>query len=431
MKLTQQEENLETPLWSAAQKIAFRFCFLFFSMTSLTFFNIILLLLNSNRDAALSFLIKPITFLENYIFHIGYKPEMGSTELVSSYFGWLLLFLILFISIVGTIIWSILDSRKKNYQQLNFWFSHYLAYYLVIVMIANYAISKIIPTQMPYPDVGTLLTPVGNFSRFNLTWIFIGSSPGYERFTGCCELIACLFILFRRTRVLGCLIMTVVLVNVVSLNVYYNIIVKLPSIILLLTTLFLLSPYIPKLVSFFYFLNPVSLRERQYKFNTSWKKYLVFALLLVPLWISYKTIEYNLDYSNYLKYIRSQQKLYNVSAFTISDTASALFSDSIRWKRFAITGAFQNNAVVYNEKDETEIFNYRFDSTKQLLTFINPVDTSEKYLFTYSNPKKDEMVLEGNWKNKTVKMKLDKIDIDSFVLVKDKTQWMYGAGVTP
>ena len=270
-------------IWTQWRKIAFRFCFLFFSMTSLTYSNIFLLLINADRDAALSFLIKPINFLEVHVFHIGYKPEMGSTELVSSLFGWLLLFLIITLCLVGTILWSILSKRKKNYVQLNFWFSHYLAYYLCIVMI-GYAISKLIPTQMPYPDVSSLLTPLGNFSKFNLTWMFIGSSPGYEKFTGCCEFIACLLILFQRTRVFGYLFMLTVLMNVVCLNVFYNIIVKLPSIILLLTNLFLLSPYIPKLVSFFYFLKPISLQEKRYVFNTPWKKYLVVALLLVPIW---------------------------------------------------------------------------------------------------------------------------------------------------
>lgn len=431
MKSNEPELSLQTPTWTSAQKIAFRFCFLFFSMTSLTFFNIVLLLLNANRDEALAFLIKPITFLENNIFHIGYKPEMGSTELVSSLFGWLLLFLILILSVLGTITWSVVSKRKKNYYQLNFWFSHYLAYYLFIVMISNYAVSKIIPTQMPYPDIGTLLTPVGNFSRFNLTWIFVGASPAYESFTGSCELIASVLILFRRTRVIGCLAMTVVLINVVSLNVYYNIIVKLPSIILLLTTLFLLSPYIPKLIAFFCFLKPVSLREKHYGFNTRWKKYLIVALLLVPLWVSYKAVEENINYAHYLTSIRSSQKLYKVTAFKSNDTIPSFFQDTISWKRFAITGAFQNAAVVYDAKDNTETFNYNFDSTKHLLTLINPVDTTKKYLFNYSYTDKNGMTLTGNWKSKTVKIDLDNVDINSFVLTKDKTQWMYTTGVTP
>ncbi|MDQ6756823.1 MAG: hypothetical protein M3004_07800 [Bacteroidota bacterium] len=431
MKPKQQEEVLSPPIWSPAQKVAFRFCFLFFSMTSLTYSNIILILLNRDRDAAQSFLIKPITFLENNIFHIGYKPEMGSTELVSSLFGWLLLFLIILLSIIGTLMWSVADKEKRDYHQLHFWFNKYLVYYLFIVMI-GYAVSKIIPTQMPYPDIGSLLTPIGNLTKFNLTWMFIGASSGYERFTGCCELIACLLILFQRTRVLGCLVMTFVLVNVVSLNVYYNIIVKLPSIILLLTTLFLLTPYIPKLISFFYFLKPVSLKEKRYKFVTSWKNYLITLLLIVPAWITYKTIEYNIAYANYLVTIRSSQKLYKVTSFaSTNDTISPSRNDTITWRQFAITGAFQNAAVVYNANNENESYNYNFDSTKQLLTLINPGDTSIKYLFKYSLPAKDKMILIGDWKHKQVTIELSNMDINNFTLVKDKIQWMYSAGINP
>ncbi|MES1215357.1 MAG: hypothetical protein ABUT20_07565 [Bacteroidota bacterium] len=420
--------NSTTFTWTPAQKIAFRFFFLFFSMTSLSCYNIFFDLFavgNEEQGKVFSFLIKPITFLENHIFHLGYTPDMGSTPLYNSAFGWLLLFLILAIAITGTIAWTLSDKKRANYNKLHFWFRHYLAFYIFSTMIL-YAVYKIIPVQMPYPNASSLLTPVGDASKFSVAWFFIGVSPNYERFTGYCELIGSVLILFRRTRVFGSLFMTTILVNVVCLNIFYNIIVKLPSILLLLTVLFLLAPYIPKLISFFYYQKPVSLAEKQYRFSTPWKKYLFLALLLIPLWLTYREIKTALKRETEIADVLKEQKLYNVTTYISNkDTVPPSLNETIRWKRLLLSGNYRHSAIIYNMEDKRKSYDYKLDTIKQTLLLIEEGDSTKTYPFTYTAPAKDKIVLTGKWKSDSVLIEMDKFEINDFPLLNDEIRWVY------
>ena len=99
--------------------------------------------------------------------------------------------------------------------------------------------------------------------RFSLLWCFMGASPGYAIFTGVCEFAGAFLLLFRRTRVFGSLFLATVLINVVLLNVFYNVMVKLLSIHLLLVDLVPDSSiYIHRLIRFFYSQELIPLREK-------------------------------------------------------------------------------------------------------------------------------------------------------------------------
>ena len=49
--------------------------------------------------------------------------------------------------------------------------------------------AKVIPAQFPPPSLVTLVEPVGQLSRTDLLWTFIGSSTAYQMFTGWTEVI--------------------------------------------------------------------------------------------------------------------------------------------------------------------------------------------------------------------------------------------------
>ena len=228
---------------------------------------------------------KPLAWSDQHLFNIGYNPAKHAAFYGDGYFGWAMLPVLIIITVVGSIIWAIADRKRANYNKLHYWFRTYLAYYLFFGMII-YALEKIIPVQMPYPNVTTLITPLGDMGGFNLVWNFIGSRPAYGIFTGLCELAGSLLILSRRTRVFGSMFLATVLTNVVCFNFFYNVPVKLLCSTLLLADLFLMAPYIPKLIRFFYFLQPVSLAEKKYIFFAPWKNYLLIALLLIPAWVT-------------------------------------------------------------------------------------------------------------------------------------------------
>jgi len=305
--------------WTELQKNAFRFFFIFISTTSLFAYNIVSGILVTfftkmsylEAHKAFGVLSKPIEWIDRHFFHVGYHPGKDVPYFSDSHYGWVVLLTLFFLSIGGSILWAFADRKRTNYNRLHYWFRVYLAYYLFLAMIM-YAIEKVIPVQMPYPNIGALLRPLGENSKFELMWDFVGVSPAYSLFTGLCELVASLLILFRRTRVFGSLFMTIVLTNMVCFNIFYGIIVKLASLQLLLSTLFLLAPYIPKLFRFFFYSQPVSLAEKQYAFTTTWKNWLIMALLIVPAWVCFYNVQRSIRLKNRNSNNRKQERMSGV-----------------------------------------------------------------------------------------------------------------------
>ena len=416
--------------WTVWQKNAFRFFFLFLASTSFTAYNVFITIFSDSWEAHgkfLSFLRQPIAWLDSHFYHFGFIPGKHQTFFGDGPFGWAFMLTLFFLSVAGTIIWAIADRKRNNYNRLHFWFRSYLAYYLFLTMVV-YAVEKIIPVQMPYPNVTDLLTRVGDQDGFTMVWNFIGSNSAYSIFTGICELTAAILVLFRRTRVFGSLFMVTVLTNVVCLNVFYNIMVKLLCLQLLVTALFLLAPYVPALFRFFYKLQPVSLSEKEYRFSTPWKKWTVMLLLLAPAWVSFAIVKksmgtYKQNISN-----RKNQKLYNAEIFIRgNDTLPPLLSDTLRWKRFVFT-AFRKEkmVVIYNMQDAADYYDYDTDSIHQTITLHDNPDTLSWHVFKYGYPVPGKYQLSGKWKGQPVTVILNAVSIDSlFLLPAEKTTWVH------
>ena len=95
-------------------------------------------------------------------------------------------------------------------------------------------------------------------------WNFMGYSTPYTVFGGFAELLPAVFLLFRRTALLGALLSFCVLLNIVMLNFCYDVPVKLYSLNLLLLSVVLIAPEVPRLFRIFvlnYPAVPSNLRE--------------------------------------------------------------------------------------------------------------------------------------------------------------------------
>lgn len=144
---------------------------------------------------------------------------------------------------VGTAIWSVLDRRRDNYESLEAWLRVFARYSLALTLL-SYGMSKVVPTQFQHLDSFRLDEPYGASSPMALLWNFMGYSTGYTVFAGLMEVIPAVLLFFRRTALLGALIAFPVLVNVVALNLCYDVPVKLFSVNLLLLSGYLLFPYV-------------------------------------------------------------------------------------------------------------------------------------------------------------------------------------------
>ncbi|MDJ1501394.1 hypothetical protein [Xanthocytophaga agilis] len=133
-------------------------------------------------------------------------------------------------------------------------FSYYLA-----LQLLKYGVDKIFKAQFYLPEPNILYTPFGQLSKDILYWSTIGTSYLYNVITGCVEVLAALLLLFQRTRVVGLLLSIGVMINIVTINIGFDISVKLYSCFLLLLALIALSPQVSLLYQFFILQKPAAL----------------------------------------------------------------------------------------------------------------------------------------------------------------------------
>jgi hypothetical protein len=410
-----------TPHWTAWQKFAFRFLFLFLGFFLLNY-GLVFIFFAFNRYEAMfvfyNLFQTPLLWIDKHLYHSGYDPPNHQNMPGDDHFGLVFYFTVTILCLIIAIVWGVVDKDKKNYQKLNYWFGIYIRYMTASVML-SYGIDKLIPIQMPYPDVSELVKPVGEQDLFSVLWNFIGISSGYEIFSGCCEIIGSLLLVFRRTYVFGALFMCTVLTNVVAFNIFYNISVKLYSTLTLISVLYLLVPYMKTLAQFFFLGRNRSLEIPGFKIEASWKRYAFTALGIILI---VGTIVMNVlrDYKVYLRHLsnRRNQRLYNVEWFIAKDTLQPLLSDTVRWRKLAMFG--KKSAVVYNMHDSALFYDYDRDSIKQVFRIHNNGDSLKWDELHYTYPLNHKLKLTGKWKGNDVQIMMEEISIDSMTLNKEK-----------
>ena len=157
-------------------------------------------------------------------------------------FFWIQWSWLLVASVVTTAVWSLRD-RRRGYAALHTW--GWLAVrVLLAASMLEYGMTKVIPTQFPAPPLTALVTPAGEMTLSALLWTTIGSAPAYQIATGCVEVLAGVLLLLPRTVPLGALLALVSMVQVLLLNLTFDIGVKLVTAHLIVLALMLLVPAI-------------------------------------------------------------------------------------------------------------------------------------------------------------------------------------------
>ena len=113
--------------------------------------------------------------------------------------------------------------------------------YYIAQAALSYGIIKLFALQMPFPSLSLLSTPLGDLLPMRFSWVFIGYSVPYEFFSGAMETVAGLLLLYRRTITAGLFAATGAFMNVVMINLAYDVPVKLFASHLLFACLFLLA----------------------------------------------------------------------------------------------------------------------------------------------------------------------------------------------
>jgi hypothetical protein len=110
--------------------------------------------------------------------------------------------------------------------------------------------------QFPGPGPERMLDRIGEMSPMGLLWTFMGQSPAYCHFAGLVEMVGGGLLFYRRTTMLGALVVVAAMANVVALNFTHDVPVKIFSSHLLLIAGFLLIPDLRRLADVFLFDRP-------------------------------------------------------------------------------------------------------------------------------------------------------------------------------
>lgn len=412
--------------WSISKKIFFRFFFLFF---------ILYIFFNPNGflpylDMAFEYYIQPfhnlVQWIGKNILHLTNDITVFTNGSGDTTYDFVLVFFVFIFALAGCIIWSLLDRQRKTYNNLYYWLTAIVRYYLAFTMF-SYGFVKIYKLQFPFPPPGRLVESYGDSSPMGLAWTFIGYSKGYNYFTGFGEVIAGLLLLFKKTTTLGAMLSLVIVGNIMAINYCFDIPVKLLSTALVIMSLFLLARDIKRLTDFFILNRPSGASDIKIpKFKKRWINItaIIFKFVLISF-VLYSNISSAI--SGLAQYGDNAKKpplhgIYNVESFVLNnDSLPPLKTDTVRWNKIIVS--WPGSVQLQMMNDSTKRFAFEPDTAAQKIVMYLWSDTSRKSSFNYTF-KDNKLKMEGIWNNNIVSITADKYDLNRFMLVNRGFHWI-------
>jgi hypothetical protein len=408
--------KMKTPVqpWYGWQKFLFRFIFIFYCVFQGPW---IFLFLIPKAEYVLQYYYEALDaitqFFNKVFFHItpASKPPNGNGDYPEQ---WMIVCTSLLLAVVGCIIWSLIDRKRKDYSKLNYWFCLGIRYTLILAGI-QYGVLKMFALQMPFPNLSQMATPLGDYLPMRFSWMFIGYSHNYQFFSGAIEVLAAVLLLFRRTATLGVLVATGVFMNVMMLNLSYDIPVKINSISLVVLSLYLLVHEVPRLYRYFFHNEAIPSSIFIFPFETRKGR----TIARVSKWLFVVLVLYN-ELNNDISRMNMLSKrkmpspvtagIYDIIVQTNKgDTITVNMPDSVYWQNIVFDrgyeGSIKTADMRFRQRYGRSYFNFEIDSASNLLSlkrsaFDSVFIAQFKYNFKdslqielYSYPSQDSMYL--------------------------------------
>lgn len=365
---------------------------------------------------------KVVTFLAEQVFYLS-KPY--TLELISDSTGlYLHCFFLLLISFPLALyrLSKVFGNLAKSIKEfiLSF-FRYYLSLSLLI-----YGAAKLFKWQFYLPEPNTLYTPLGDLPKDLLFWSTMGMSHTYTVFSGIVELIPAVLLLFRRTYLLGALISFAVMLNVVMLNISFDISVKIYATFLCWLSLFLCLPYVKGLYSFFIKQETVKVEITPFPINTFPTPLYYLTKCLIIATMLYETFAFYLQTGIYNDDVAPRPPFhgaYKVSTFVATgDTLMPCITDSLRWKNafFHRKGYF----ITQNFQDEFQDYEYAVDTTQQLFELTQYDDSLALPIYlSYQQSEDSTLVLQGFMEGDSIYVVLRKQNVAKLPLFQSHFHW--------
>jgi hypothetical protein len=334
-------------------------------------------------------------------------------------------FTVLLLAVLITVVWSA-RTRRREHAQLREWVRLYVRLGLGAVAI-SYGAYKVIKSQFPYPSLDRLAQPFGESSPMGLLWSFIGYSPAYNVFTGLGELLGGVLLFFRRTALLGALLLISVLANIVILNFTYDVPVKLYSSNLLLMAIWIAAFDARRLLNLLV-LNRAALPDPVPPLLASRGKRSVLqsAILLilgVTLWQTLSN-----SHSARTTYGDASPKpplygLYDTQEFVRNGSVHPpLLTDTLRWRRASFTR--RGFLTIRLMNDSLRFFRVRVDTMAHTALLLLPSDSTQRMTLFYQVPDPDRLVLTGEFGGDSIRATFTRRDESDFLLFNRGFHWI-------
>lgn len=337
-------------------------------------------------------------------------------------FAYVQLLFIALISLIGTIIWSVFDRNRKSHEQLLYWLIATLRFYVGFMLI-HYGLAKLNNGQFPGPSAYGMSVAYGDFSPMGLAWRFLGFSEGYKVFMFFAEMMGTL-LLFRRTATIGAFLCLMTCLNIMAINYFFDVPVKLLSTALVTMCLIILSPNFKRLFNFFFLgktalLNPINPRAFPKKWMRITKEILKYSMIFfcaaaptigtLIVTVQGKPVE--------------KASIYNRYDVTAIDWTDGTPPQSLpyfvsHWKYIGL----DKSDYAFINYGQPENLNCRVavDEKAKMMTFSFN-DNPEKYSLNYRLYAGDSLEVKGNFFGKPIIMKLQKKE---FELIKNSFRWI-------
>ncbi|NRB48143.1 MAG: DoxX family protein [Saprospiraceae bacterium] len=407
-----RETESEQESWGRWKKLAFRVLYTYIILFIVT------LLLSPLLESTINWFAKTI---------LGYGSEVklestGSGDRVFDYVR--LTFNVCLTSIIVAV-WSLLDRKERDYHRQYNLLTVIIRVILFLSMLL-YGFGKVFKGQFPDHSFEKLVQTVGELSPMGLAWTFMGHSHSYNIFIGLAEVLGGTLMLSRKTTTLGSIIILGVMSNVFMMNMTYDIPVKIVSAHIVFFSLILILADQKRLVDFFIKNEQVSKKPIQPTFKqartnsvlSSIKKLLVVliaVIVLIQLLVKF-------DMREQLKEKSEISGLWETQRFEKNGKLlPPLITDSSRWHYFIVEK--KREAVVKKMTGELDRFQTKVDTVEKQIWLSTEIDSVGLPL-SYEIPDVNRLELHGIVGGDTLKISLQKKELDDFRLINRGFHWI-------
>lgn len=417
------------------KNIVFRFFFIYFILSTalwqiLEFFPV----LNSIAFFINDAFVPVVTFLNDHLFHVKDKLNIDGGGSGDTSYAWAYFYTSLLLAASGTLLWSTLVRKTKDYKRQEWCLKNTLRYYIIITAFF-YGTIKLFAMQMPEPNLSQLATPLGDYLPMRFSWMFFGYSAPYQIFSGVMEITVAILLLYRRTIVMGLLLGFGVFLNVFILNLCFDIPVKIFSMHLVIYCLYLIVSDASHFTNFFW-KNIPSGKLNSYDFSTTNRYFKIFRIVFKVLIIlvfgvfsTYQSWEYKQEFtkSNIQKPI--EPGVYHVKSFKKNGEVILISpADDKLWKDFIFQddgrGSILTSDTLFKQAYNRGYFSYQVNPKKNKLIFTKPGNEKEILFesnYEVTNPK--SIQIRTKIKNDSLFFDLEKSD-RHFQLTEKQFHWI-------